>query len=92
LASRTDIDASAAQQARDRVAAEAQKRGISQQDVSGRVAEVRESAGEVADKAQAVAAGGAWLALLALGLSLAAAAFGALRGMPRTARSRAATG
>jgi hypothetical protein len=35
----------------------------------------------------AVSAGGAWLALLALGLSLAAGAFGALRNAPRAARA-----
>jgi hypothetical protein len=86
VASRSDVDANAVEQARARTEAEARERGVTEQDVRNQVAEVRESAGEVADTAQAVAAGGAWLALLALGLSLAAAAFGALRGVPREAR------
>jgi hypothetical protein len=87
VASRPDLDAGDVQDARARAAAEARERGVTEQDVENKVAEVRESAGEVADKAQAVAAGGAWLALLALGLSLAAAAFGAMRGvLPREAR------
>jgi len=81
VASRPDLDADDVQDARTRAAAEARERGVTEQDVENKVAEVRESAGEVADKAQAVAAGGAWLALLALGLSLAAAAFGAMRGV-----------
>jgi hypothetical protein len=87
VASRSDLDAGDVQSARARAEAEARERGVTQQDVQNKVAEVRESAGEVADKAQSVAAGGAWLALLALGLSLAAAAFGALRGVPRAVRS-----
>ncbi len=87
VASRPDLDAGDVQGVRDRAEAEARERGVTQQDVQNKVAEVRESAGDVADTAQAVAAGGAWVALLALGLSLAAAAFGALRGVPRVARS-----
>jgi hypothetical protein len=87
VASRPDLDAGDVESARARAAAEARERGVTEQDVQSKVAEVRESAGEVADTAQAVAAGGAWLALLALGLSLAAAAFGAMRGvLPREAR------
>jgi len=88
VASRPDLDAGDVQGAPARAAAEARERGVTEQDVENKVVEVRESAGEVADTAQAVAAGGAWLALLALGLSLAAAAFGAMRGMlPREARA-----
>jgi hypothetical protein len=87
VASRSDVDANAVEQARARAEAEARDRGVTEQDVRAKTAQVRESAGEVADKAQAVAAGGAWLALLALGLSLAAAAFGAIRAVPRAARS-----
>jgi hypothetical protein len=73
--------------ARERVMAEARARGLSEEEARASANRLQESAGEVADKAQAVAAGGAWLALLALGLSLAAAAFGALRGLPRTAHA-----
>lgn len=94
VASRSDVDANAVEQARVRAEAEARERGITEQDVRAQAAEVRESAGEVADSAQAVAAGGAWLALLALGLSLGAAAFGALRGLrgaPRTAHTAPAS-
>jgi len=87
VASRSDVDTNAVEQARARAEAAARERGVTEQDVRGKAAEVRESAGEVADTAQAVAAGGAWLALLALALSLAAAAFGAIRGVPRAARS-----
>ena len=87
VASRSDVDADAVAQARDRAEAEARDRGITNQDARNKAAAIRESAGEVADTAQAVAAGGAWLALLALGLSLAAAAFGALRNVPRAARA-----
>jgi hypothetical protein len=72
--------------ARDRLESEAAERGISQQDVQNQAAQARERAGEIADTAQAAAAGGAWLALLALGLSLGAAALGALRTVPRHAR------
>lgn len=86
VASRSDVDAGALAQARGRVEAEARERGITTEDLRAKTADARESAGEIADKAQAVAAGGAWLALLALGLSLAAAAFGAIRGVPRDAR------
>jgi hypothetical protein len=87
VASRTDVDANAVEQARTQAEAAARERGITPQAVQNKAAEVRERAGEVADKAQGVAAGGAWLALLALGLSLAAAAYGALRGLPRAVRS-----
>ena len=79
VAAGQDLDASTLQSARARVESEARQRGLSEADVQAQVARVQESAGEVADKAQSVAAGGAWLALLALGLSLAAAAYGALR-------------
>jgi len=87
VASRSDVDADAVAQARDRAEAEARDRGITNQDARNKAAAIRESAGEVPDTAQAVAAGSAWLALLALGLSLAAAAFGALRNVPRAARA-----
>ena len=90
VASRSDLDAGDVAQARDRAMNEAQANGVTEQDVRAQANRVQESAGEVADKAQAVAAGGAWLALLALGLSLAAAAFGALRGLPDAARARTA--
>jgi hypothetical protein len=79
VAAGQDLDAGTLQSARARVESEARQRGLSEADVQAQVARVQESAGEVADKAQSVAAGGAWLALLALGLSLGAAAFGALR-------------
>lgn len=81
VASRTDVDGADLQSARARVEAEARARGVSEQEVQAQISRVQESAGEVADQAQSVAAGGAWLALLALGLSLGAAAFGALRGL-----------
>ena len=87
VASRPDVNAGTVESARDRATAEARESGVTEQDVRSKAAEVRESAGEVADTAQAAAAGGAWLALLALGLSLGAAAFGALRGLPRAARA-----
>lgn len=77
VASRSDVDA-------DRVESEARARGLTEEEVQARIAEVRERGGEIADDAQPIAAGGAWLALLALGLSLAAAAFGALRAVPDT--------
>jgi hypothetical protein len=70
VASRSDVDASAVEQARARAEDAARERGVTPEDVRTKTAEVRESAGEVADKAQAAVAGGAWLALLALGLSL----------------------
>jgi hypothetical protein len=92
VASRSDVDADLLQSTRARVEAERRARGLSETEVREQVARVQESAGEVADKAQGVAAGGAWLALLALGLSLGAAAFGALRGLPRaTYRADAVT-
>jgi hypothetical protein len=81
VAAGQDVDAGALQSARARIESEARARGLSEAEVQAQVARVQESAGEVADKAQSVAASGAWLALLALGLSLAAAAFGALRGV-----------
>ena len=84
VASRTDIDGGDLQAARDRAEAEARSRGLTEQEVQAQIAEVRERGGEIADEAQGVAAGSAWLALLALGLSFAAAAFGALRGVPTT--------
>ena len=87
VASRSDVDADAVAQARDRAEAEARDRGVTPEGVREKAGELRESAGEVADTAQAVAAGGAWLALLALGLSLAAAAFGALRNVRRAAHA-----
>ena len=87
VASRSDVDAGAVDRARERAEAEARTRGITPEDAQSKVAQIRESAGEVADTTQAVAAGGAWLALLALGLSLAAAAFGALRNVSREAHA-----
>lgn len=81
VASGTDVGDGALQSARARIESEARARGLSETDIQNEVARVQQSAGEVADKAQSVAAGGAWLALLALGLSLGAAAFGALRGV-----------
>ena len=81
-ASGANISTGDLQQARARIEQEARARGLDEQQVQAQIAQVQESAGEVADQAQSVAAGGAWLALLALGLSLAAAAFGALRGQP----------
>lgn len=89
VASRPDLDGGALQQARARVEAEARARGLTEEEVQAQIARVQESAGEVADQAQSVAAGGAWLALLALGLSLAAAAVGALRGQPGRTPHRA---
>ena len=89
VASRTDVDAGDVRDAQARLEAAARERGLTEEQARSQVAEVRQSAGEIADQAQGVAAGGAWLALLALGLSLAAAAFGALRGVPRAARARA---
>ena len=88
VASRPGLDAGDVQA---RAQQEAQERGLTEEQLRARAVEVRESAGEVADTAQAVAAGGAWLALLALGLSLAAAAYGALRSIPRAAHARSAS-
>lgn len=88
VASRPDVDGNTLENAQARLEAEAQERGITAQDAEAKVAEVRAKAGEIADEAQGVAAGGAWLALLALGLSLGAAAFGALRGLPSVAHAR----
>lgn len=91
VASRSDVDRGALEEARARARQEAAERGITADSVQSRVAEVRESAGEVADQAQGVAAGGAWLALLALGLSLAAAVLGARRAVPKHTEVRTAT-
>lgn len=91
VASRSDIDQGDLSQARERARQEAAERGITGDSVRSRVAEVRESAGEVADQAQGIAAGSAWLALLGLGLSLAAAVLGARKAVPREATVRTTT-
>lgn len=88
-AANPDVGSDALRTARARIEAEARSRGLDEQEVQAQVDRVQERAGEVADKTQSVAAGGAWLALLALGLSLAAAAFGALRGQPHDHTYRA---
>ena len=84
VASRSDVDGSDLQAARQRAEQEARARGLTEEEVQAEIAQVRERGGEIADQAQSVAAGSAWLALLALGLSLGAAAFGALRAVPST--------
>ncbi len=90
VAGNQQLGSGALEQARARIEAEARERGLSEAEIRARVDQVQASAGEVADQAQSVAASGAWLALLALGLSLAAAAFGALRGQPHTRREQVA--
>jgi hypothetical protein len=81
VASRSDLDPSDVRQAANAVQDSVADRGVTKQDLQNRAAEVRQQAGQVADKAQGIAAGGAWLALLALGLSLAAAVLGARRAL-----------
>lgn len=84
VASRPGLDAG---DLKARAEQEARAQGVSEAEIAARSSRMQERAGEVADTAQAVAAGGAWLALLALGLSLAAAALGALRNVPHAARA-----
>ena len=69
-ASRTDVTPGAAQDA----AADA---GLTQGAARQQLDQAQAQAGRVADKAQGAAAGGAWAALLAIGLSLLAAVVGA---------------
>jgi hypothetical protein len=83
VASRSDVNAADVQGADDRLRQEAAQRGVTEGEAQQRADSLRQQAGQVADKAQGVAAGGAWLALLALGLSLAAAALGATRAVPK---------
>lgn len=82
IASRGDVDEASLQAARARLEAEAADRGITEAEVRAEAERLQQQAGNVADTTQDVAAGGAWLALLALGLSLGAAAFGAMRAVP----------
>jgi hypothetical protein len=92
LASRSDLDPSDIRQTANAVQDSAAAHGVTQEDVRARAAQVRQQAGQVADKAQGIAAGGAWLALLALGLSLAAAVLGARRALnPEHEHVRATT-
>lgn len=81
IASRPGLDVSDVQGAASRARSEAAERGITEQAVRERAAQARQRAGEAADTAQGVAAGSAWLVLLALALSLGAAVLGARRGM-----------
>lgn len=83
VASRGDVDAGAVQGADDRVRQEAAQRGITEDSARRALDNVQQRAGQVADKAQGFAAGGAWLALLALGLSLLASVLGARRAVPQ---------
>lgn len=78
VASRSDLDPADAQRAANQARREGVG-GVTEQDVRNQAAQAREQVGQVADKAQGVAAGGAWAALLAMGLSFAAAVFGARR-------------
>ncbi|MCU0626094.1 MAG: hypothetical protein MUF21_06345 [Gemmatimonadaceae bacterium] len=80
VASRPDVDTDVLAQARQRIEDEARARGLTEEQVQAEVARVQQQAANVADRAQDTAAGSAWLALLALGLSLGAAVFGAMRG------------
>lgn len=81
VASREDVGAQTVDAVRERIAAEARERGVSEDEVRARTEQLQAQAGAAADRAQGAAAGGAWLALLALGLSLGAAVLGAMRGM-----------
>lgn len=77
----TNTVGNAVEDVRARLEAEARARGLSEAEVRAEVDRLQARAGATADRAQGAAAGGAWLALLALGLSLGAAVLGALRGM-----------
>ena len=85
------VDMSDLRNADERIRSEAQRQGISEDSARRLANNAQQRAGEVADKAQGVAAGGAWLALLALGLSLAAAVLGARRAAPDHDRTRTTT-
>lgn len=76
IAARTELSQAEAERLADRVQSFASR---ARSQVGEQVAEVRTSAGEVVDEGASNVAGGIWLALLALGLSLAAAVFGTLR-------------
>lgn len=75
LAARTDLDSAEAGRLADRF----QTLG---QQASAQVAQVQERAGEVVDNTADATSTGLWLLLLTLGLSLAAASFGAMRTAP----------
>jgi len=84
VASRGELDPSDARGAGAQARATAAERGITSDSLRNRAAQLQQDAGEVADEAQGVAAGSAWLALLALGLSLLAAVLGARRSFAQT--------
>ena len=86
VASRGDLDPSDVRRAGAEARGEAAERGITADSLRDRAAQLQNEAGQVADRAQGVAASSAWLALLALGLSLGAAVLGARRGFARGAR------
>ena len=76
IAARSNLSRPEAERLADRVQSLGQQ---ARQQLGQGVAEVRESAGEVADQTATAAASGIWLALLGLGLSLGAAVLGTQR-------------
>lgn len=72
--SRSDVTPEAARQA-------AAEQGITEADARRQLQDAQQQAAQVADRVQGAAAGSAWAALLALGLSLLAAVWGARSGV-----------
>ncbi|MBA3890452.1 MAG: hypothetical protein H0X64_07970 [Gemmatimonadaceae bacterium] len=72
--SRSDVTPDAARQA-------AAERGITEDEARRQLQDAQQQAGQVADRVQGAAAGSAWAALLAIGLSLLAAVMGARSGV-----------